>query len=439
MTHAQPDGPRQKRKKNRQRRRWLQGRALAGILAGTAIVVLALFNPTVDLYTEGALDWLPGGKRFTVEVERNPDQINSPTGPVGGSYLTDKPIQDVGEPPQEGRSCEGRYLWARQMGAIDADSTLVRVTVEGRSDRPIQLKELKVNVLERRAPSTGTHITCPGRGERPEIRAVSVTLDQLQPKATTSNQDGTPIPFLFNLTRGQLEVFDITALAPDCECTWEAVLFVQVSGRTHQQTIRDSDGQPFVTSASVNARSYERDQNRWVARGDPGDAPAALPPAEAFPPLVDPCSLVNDAFAGEALGAATTRRQSAPPYLGSGVAEVITEATCSYVSSAPPPPTLPPGGAVSDGVNILITGAETEAAAAREAEGRLTRYAPGKATVALSSPAGAVDAGNGVIQAVVGRRIVTIQVTQAGTDGSRAALALAERALANLAAAQVGD
>jgi hypothetical protein len=70
-----------------------------------------------------------------VYVERNRDRIHSTTGPVGGSYPLDVPVDDIGPPPGDGQACAGRHDWAVGMGAVDADSTAGRMTSEGASDR----------------------------------------------------------------------------------------------------------------------------------------------------------------------------------------------------------------------------------------------------------------------------------------------------------------
>jgi hypothetical protein len=126
------------RKTWRQRRRTMRirlGRTLSRmptwLQAATAIVATAVLGGIGTLAYTTIHDAF--ADKFRVTVETNPDRITTKTGAISGSYVVAKPIQAIGEPPNNANTCVGRYEWAHGLGGIDADSTSARVTVEGTS------------------------------------------------------------------------------------------------------------------------------------------------------------------------------------------------------------------------------------------------------------------------------------------------------------------
>lgn len=307
---------------------------------------------------------------FIVVVQRNPDHITTDHGHVGGSYLFDLPLQEIGAPPEDEDSCVGRYEWAREKGGVDADATTVRVTVEATNAELIHVEHLDVEIVDASPPPPGTHITCPGRGATPEIRTVSILLDDEHgPEVETTDDDGNSIPFLFQVGKGEAEVLDVTALAPECDCTWRATLHIRVEGEVYEFTL-DDDGRPFRTVSSLGARSY-----RWID-GEWFDEDIATPtPSATSPPTIDntiACNIVSQREIDQLLGMPST---VTPEYndAGPGASGIETQSSaCSYVGESGE-------GGLHTSLTVDVTTADTEERAEQELQTRVDLMSEGAA------------------------------------------------------------
>ena len=67
-----------------------------------------------------------------------------------------------------------------------------------------------VVIVTRETPATGIDLTCPPAGEA-ELRALSIDLDQRDPRARYQSTEGRE--FGFTLEQGEIETFVVTATA----------------------------------------------------------------------------------------------------------------------------------------------------------------------------------------------------------------------------------
>lgn len=59
---------------------------------------------------------------------------------------------------------------------MDAETTAVRVVVEGKWSSPVTINGVRPRVVRAAAPMIGSHLTCPGKGEGVDIRQLTVEL-----------------------------------------------------------------------------------------------------------------------------------------------------------------------------------------------------------------------------------------------------------------------
>lgn len=335
--------------------RELGGSRRVGV-AALVVVFGAVVGALANVLVPRVVDWFDGEPDpYVVFIERNPDEIEGEQGPIGGSYLFDRPLEDLGEPPVDDDSCVGRYKWARDRGGVDADATTVRVTVEATNADLVHVEGFDVKIVHAAAPPPAVHITCPGRGASPEVRSVSVLLDQRsEPEIKTTDEDGDPIRFLFEIPKGAAEIFDISALAPNCDCTWQASLRVRV-GDDLREVVIDDGGKPFRTVSSLGARSYRWVSGEWFDEDTPATAPTPSEPATVENTAA--CGIATDAEVEEVLG---MRFEVRPDFntAGPGAAGVkVTDSLCSYVAEAGDS-----GLHTSLGVGLTTTAAADDAA-----------------------------------------------------------------------------
>jgi hypothetical protein len=198
-------------------------------------LMLAVVPAAVGAIVTLVINQLSEGPPYRVTVQSNPDQITIPTGSAGdaqGYVVTDKTIGEIPPPPNATNTCSGRYRWAkRRLNAIDADGTTIRIRLDGRTDLPVHILNVEVQmVASRPAPTEGLHLTCPGQGALPDIRTLNVDLDQPAPRAAAMDSSGNAIPVAFTVKKGESETFDLNAHTNNCDCEWKVVLSMEHDG-----------------------------------------------------------------------------------------------------------------------------------------------------------------------------------------------------------------
>ncbi|QKW48957.1 transcriptional regulator [Streptomyces buecherae] len=172
-------------------------------------------------------------------------------------YLVDREPAEVAPPPVE-QDAPG---WARAHGAVHGGTTIVEVTVAGRSSRAVVLRGLQVRVVGRQAPLAWPAFAMEnGCGGSLTPRAFSVDLDMARPLAKpTDGYDGQrPLPavrFPYRVSATDPEVLRVNARTVACDCQWYLELD-WVSG-DRQGTVRiDDGGRPFRTSGLKGRPEY---------------------------------------------------------------------------------------------------------------------------------------------------------------------------------------
>ncbi|MEU3899139.1 helix-turn-helix transcriptional regulator [Streptomyces sp. NPDC045251] len=184
----------------------------------------------------------------------------------GHDYVIDKPPSQVPPPPAP----QDAAPWAATQNAVHGRETLVRLSVQGRSDTAVVLEALRVRVAGRTAPAEGNaYAMDQGCGGSVTPRYFAVDLDKDRPiaRAVAGNDSGTPIPAVrmpYRVSAKDPEVLLVTARTSSCDCRWYLELDWSSQGR--EGTVRiDDDGRPFRTSAVEGLPRYRYDTlgRRW--------------------------------------------------------------------------------------------------------------------------------------------------------------------------------
>ncbi|WP_185923544.1 transcriptional regulator [Streptomyces sp. WAC05374] len=184
----------------------------------------------------------------------------------GHDYVVSKPPSQVPPPPAP----QDAAPWAATQGAVHGGETLVRLSVQGRSDTAVVLEALRVRVVGRTAPAEGNaYAMDQGCGGAVTPRYFAVDLDKDRPiaRAVAGNDSGTPIPAVrmpYRVSAKDPEVLLVTAGTSACDCRWYLELDWSSQGR--RGTVRiDDDGRPFRTSAIEGLPRYTYDTlaRRW--------------------------------------------------------------------------------------------------------------------------------------------------------------------------------
>lgn len=163
------------------------------------------------------------------------------------------------------RDCGEFQTWANQYGGVPtAESSQIRITLQGGSSQPIVISSMKARVVERRRPLVGTSFTCGGEGEL-EPKKIVIDLDKFSPTAIYSTKKG-PKKFSFELRKDETLQFDLEAHTLKCYCKWVIDLKVIIGGKSLTRTIQDN-GRPFeITPSRSNGQYYFWAGDRWQIR-----------------------------------------------------------------------------------------------------------------------------------------------------------------------------
>lgn len=201
------------------------------------------------------------GAPVGVAVVRDPDRITTLDSIENYTFVVPGPIVSVGRPPN-GESEHGRYDWAKSMGGIDAGSTVVRLIIRGRSESPVILNNLRVEVVKKAAPVAGTLVSYFGQGAGQPVRFFEIDLDRSDPTVDYLKQGNKNVVFPYRVSNSDVEVFDVYAYTLFHDVHWRLHLDYTTSSKEETMTF-DDRGEPFETTAQA-------DPSTWHAVGGKG-------------------------------------------------------------------------------------------------------------------------------------------------------------------------
>ncbi|MFF8672880.1 helix-turn-helix domain-containing protein [Streptomyces sp. NPDC015242] len=184
----------------------------------------------------------------------------------GHDYVITRPPAQVPPPPVP----QDAGAWAASENAVHGGETLVRLSVQGRSDTAVVLDALRVRVVGRAAPVQGNaYAMDQGCGGSITPRSFDVDLDKDRPiaRAVAGSDAGTPIPAVsmpYRVSARDPEVLLVNARTRGCDCRWYLELDWSSQGRSGTVRI-DDGGRPFRTSgiAGLPRYLYDTSARQW--------------------------------------------------------------------------------------------------------------------------------------------------------------------------------
>jgi hypothetical protein len=219
-----------------------------GAIVGSALLAWAVAQFAPALWEEASERTGLAPASLQVEVVMDPDLIETAGGLYNPEFIVQRSIAEVGPPPN-GDDEQGRYRWAKEMGAVDAFATVLRLVIRGRSESPVTLHGLEVEVVERRPPLPGTLLTYSGQGAGQDVRHFTVQLDK-EPSTVkyVTDEGAEEVPFPYRVSQTELEVFDIFAYSLQDYVEWRLRLAYTDDEGAGTMVI-DDGGKPFQTTA----------------------------------------------------------------------------------------------------------------------------------------------------------------------------------------------
>jgi hypothetical protein len=269
----------------------------AGFLGALATATIGVIVPQLIHSAESAAtsDHAP----VSVQVISDLSRFRSGATHVPLFVIPDRP-SSIGPPPNRYAANPGdphvssvsgdldtaRYDWAHSLGGLDAEETLVRLSISGTTTAATDLQQIRVKILRCTRPRRGTLVSYLGLGDSIGTRFFTITLDgvghvsgrEVPPGTVAYVGTGTtrragPEPFPLRVTDSIQEEFDITADAVGHDCQWELLLDWTQGSRTGTAMITNH-GNPFETTAAYDAKgnpirgvegvSWDIKAQRWV-------------------------------------------------------------------------------------------------------------------------------------------------------------------------------
>ncbi|MFE3019664.1 helix-turn-helix domain-containing protein [Streptomyces sp. NPDC059256] len=176
------------------------------------------------------------------------------------AYLVDREPSRVPPPPAESDAAP----WAGSLGAVHGGETMVRISVQGKTDQAVVLQSLSVRTVARRTPpQENVYLMSVGCGGSLTPRMFDVDLDAPRPlaRSVAGSDAGVEIPavsFPYRVSASDPEVLLVTGRAVRCDCDW--YLELEWSSGAQSGTVRiDDRGRPFRTSGIRGLPTYEYD------------------------------------------------------------------------------------------------------------------------------------------------------------------------------------
>lgn len=229
---------------------WRRLLTVPALIATTALTAAVSWLVTESLSSvERRRD---NGTPLAISVESNPGRISAFNDQR--NYVV---VPSEGAAAMAPSGCADLVDWARLNNGIDGDSTKLQLVVQHRLAVPVLISAMKVKILERLPPVTGTAYECTPAAEA-QFRAISVDLDTDPPRVRYDSTGGHK-PFGFTVSDGEIETFNVIATTEQCYCKWVIELDVVVEGKKQTLQVMDK-GRPFQTvpvamSAVVSAES----------------------------------------------------------------------------------------------------------------------------------------------------------------------------------------
>ncbi|MDK1345599.1 helix-turn-helix domain-containing protein [Streptomyces sp. 378] len=185
----------------------------------------------------------------------------------GHDYVVARPPGQVAPPPVP----QDAGVWAAAHNAVHGGETLVRLSVQGRTDTAVVLEALRVRVVGRSAPAPGNAYSMDqGCGGSLTPRSFDVDLDKDRPiaRSVAGGDAGTPIPAMrmpYRVSAQDPEVLLVNARTQACDCRWYLELDWSSQGRTGTVRI-DDGGRPFRTSGikDLPRYTYDTSAREWT-------------------------------------------------------------------------------------------------------------------------------------------------------------------------------
>jgi hypothetical protein len=160
--------------------------------------------------------------------------------------------------------------WGLEHGGVAGSPQIVRVELRGKSDDPLIVDPIRVDVVNASDPVSGWFVASPACGGL-LVRTIEINLDATPPSVTYLDEHGQPTdPLTLRVDRQDPEVLELQAYTARAQVEWTAELPYSTPDGAGSVEL-DNGGDPFRVTTETASKGYEMHFNttKTGARGAP--------------------------------------------------------------------------------------------------------------------------------------------------------------------------
>jgi hypothetical protein len=239
---------------HRRARRWLIGAVAATVLAGLGAAAAYWVTRANEVLDEPSVP-------IAVNVNDDVGSIGTFHDTRQSTLVSEHPASPIPAPNRDMCASPEFRTWSLNIGGTDYKQSRFRLTLQGQTDKAVFISDVTAQVRHRTRTDDSVELICETTGGSAQIRDLAINLDSTRPAARY--QAGRK-PFGFTLSKGESEIFDITAYTERSETIeWNLKVGVTVGGKHREIPVQDRN-RPFRTSAASPQGKYQWDRGKWI-------------------------------------------------------------------------------------------------------------------------------------------------------------------------------
>jgi hypothetical protein len=147
--------------------------------------------------------------------------------------------------------------WDQAHGGVAGSPQVIRLELRGKSDEPVTVTNIRVNIVSRTSPIKGWYIASPACGAD-VVRVANIDLDRPAHPVVYTNGSAIAKRLALFVTRTDSEQIELQASTRRSTVAWKAVVFYSGPDGDGTAPVDDS-GKPFRVTSEIGSRGYRPD------------------------------------------------------------------------------------------------------------------------------------------------------------------------------------
>jgi hypothetical protein len=257
---------------------WRKLLTVPGVIAMTVLTALVGAGVTWMVNYVEQVNFRPSDA-IKLSIETDPAKMSGVSS-AGRSAIIPSTVRTHGTPRASLKGCDGFHSWVADNQGVDAGTTVMQITAQGTTDKPVLIQNMRVSIIDNSPPLTGIAVGCPMAGNA-QLRAIAVNLDATPP--TVDYKSDSNAPFGFTLAKGETESFIVSATAAKATYRWKIQFDVVVNGAAATLDVGDNDG--YTTTVHPYREWRWNYEDGWDLYDPDSTNQTSIPGSQPLPPI----------------------------------------------------------------------------------------------------------------------------------------------------------